>query len=168
MMPPFAVSFSSNRLTRTRSCRGVTFMVISLTSVLSERKISIVTSGPKPTLRMKSFYILLSHHFQVVGFFFLPNDFLLRSLFILQLHRFDNGSLRLCIQLFCRYGEPETGQVAGTKEAYRVLRILPSSNYPVCRAIPTCNGVHGNPLGCLAQVGFESLLCFVVSPSTEK
>src|SRR5271170_6080872 len=161
MMPPFAVSFSSNRLTRTRSCRGVTFTVISSTSVLSDRKISTVTSEPKPASRLKTFHVLLSRCFQFVSFAFLPVDFLLRSLFILQLHRFDNGSLRLCIQLFCRYGEPETGQVAGTKEAYRVLRILPSSNYPVCRAIPTCNGVHGHPLGCLAQVGFESLLCFV-------
>jgi hypothetical protein len=32
MMPPFAVSFSSSLRTRTRSCRGVIFTVISLTS----------------------------------------------------------------------------------------------------------------------------------------
>src|SRR6516164_5746975 len=35
MMPPFAVSFSSSLRTRTRSCRGVIFTVISLTSVQS-------------------------------------------------------------------------------------------------------------------------------------
>src|SRR5690349_24343147 len=33
MIPPFAVSFSSSLRTRTRSCRGVIFIVISLTSI---------------------------------------------------------------------------------------------------------------------------------------
>src|SRR5207249_1146079 len=30
--------------------------------------------------------------------------------------------------------------------------------------VPTCNSVHGNLLGCPAQVSIESLVCFSVSP----
>src|SRR5205807_1499857 len=67
MIPPFAVSFSSSLRTRTRSCRGVIFTVISLTSVQSIPKREQSTScGSRPTLRAKNLPILLPRHFHVV------------------------------------------------------------------------------------------------------
>jgi hypothetical protein len=42
----------------------------------------------------------LSRHFKLVGFFFPAINVHLRSLALLELLKFENGSLRLCIQSF--------------------------------------------------------------------
>src|SRR5712692_4377236 len=92
MMPPFAISFSSNLLTRTRSCRGVTCKVISLTSVQRLRKQA--RYYPQPTLRVNGLPVLQSRCFHAVGLSLLAFDFFLRIFLPLQLHRFSN----------CRFG----------------------------------------------------------------
>src|SRR5437588_11473274 len=98
MIPPFAVSFSSSLRTRTRSCRGVIFTVISLTSVQSIPKREQSTScGSRPTLRAKNLPILLPRHFQVGYLLFLTLGFSLRALLLLQFHSFHCGNLPCCV-----------------------------------------------------------------------
>src|SRR5258707_1186773 len=98
MIPPFAVSFSSSLRMRTRSCRGVIFTVISLTSVQSIPKLEQTTfCGSRPALRAKNLLILLSGHFQIVHLLLLTLGFSLRALLLLQPHSFHNGELSFCI-----------------------------------------------------------------------
>ena len=53
-----------------------------------------------PESRLKRLQVDLPHCFQVICFFFDAPDFHLRSLALLELLKFENGGLRLCIQLF--------------------------------------------------------------------
>src|SRR6266568_7157188 len=100
MMPPFAVSFSSSLRTRTRSCRGVIFIVISLTSVQSITKLEQSTfCGSRPILRPENLPILLPRRFEVVRLLFLTLRFSLRALLLVKFHGFRNGELGLCIGL---------------------------------------------------------------------
>src|SRR2546430_5498179 len=87
MIPPFAVSFSSSLRTRTRSCRGVIFTVISLTSIQSIPKLEQLTfCGSRPALRAKNLPILLPRYFQIIRLFFLAFGFPIRALLLLQFH----------------------------------------------------------------------------------
>src|SRR5260370_40845002 len=131
MIPPFAVSFSSSLRTRTRSCRGVIFTVISLTSVQSIPKLEQSTfCGSRPTLRAKNLLILLPLHFQIVRSLFLTLGFSLRALLLLQFHSFHNGKLSFCIDSLGvndgpkRIGEGRTQTIKG------VLRTVPRGNRP--------------------------------------
>jgi hypothetical protein len=49
-------------------------------------------------LRMKRLAADLSSHFKVLGFLFLAIDLLLRTLFLVELRRFDDRSLGFCVR----------------------------------------------------------------------
>src|SRR5690349_16739627 len=90
-MPPFAVSFSSSLRTRTRSCSGVMFTVISLTSVQSISESSNRQLCRAGLLRTKTLLVLLPRHFKIVGFLLLTLSFSLRFLLFLEFHGFGKG-----------------------------------------------------------------------------
>src|SRR6267143_2075638 len=126
MIPPFAVSFSSSLRTRTRSCRGVIFTVISLTSVQSIPNLEQSTfCSSTPTLRAENLLILLSGHFKVVHLLLLTLGFSLRALLLLQFHGFCNGMLSFCIDSLGVNDEPKTIGEGRTDEIEGILCILP-------------------------------------------
>src|SRR5580692_336586 len=93
MMPDFATSFASSLVTNMRSCSGVTFKAISLTSVYHCEKFKAVSVGLERCLRSKGFHIFLPGYIKVIRYLFLTVDFLLRRLLLVQFHRFGDGSL---------------------------------------------------------------------------
>src|SRR5207245_5954789 len=116
MIPPFAVSFSSSLRTRTRSCRGVIFTVISLTSIQSIPELGQSTfCGSRPTLRAKKLPILLPGHFQVIRLLFLAFGFPIRALLFLYFHSLRNCKLRLCTDSLRVNDEPKTTSAATVK-----------------------------------------------------
>src|SRR3989442_4653148 len=87
---------------------------------------------------MKSVSVLLSRHFQVVGFFLLALAFFLQILSPLQLHRFGNRSIGLSIQPFRKHDKPKGVQQAGTEKVYRSeehTSELQSRPHLVCRLL---------------------------------
>src|SRR5207249_10329870 len=137
MIPPFAVSFSSSLRTRTRSCRGVIFTVISLTSVQSIPKLEQLTfCGSRPTLRAENLLILLSGHFKVVHLLLLTLGFSLRALLLLQFHGFCNGMLSFCIDSLGVNDEPQMIAEGRTDKIEGILGIFPGRDRLLCRVIP--------------------------------
>src|SRR6267143_2593837 len=135
MIPPFAVSFSSSLRTRTRSCRGVIFTVISSTSVQFIPKTRTVNSL-WPTLRAENLPILLPRHFEVVHLLFLTLGFSLRDLLFVQSHSFRNGKLSFCIDSLGVNDEPKMIGVGRTDKIEGILRILPRCDRPLPHVIP--------------------------------
>src|SRR6267378_4186404 len=126
MIPPFAVSFSSSLRTRTRSCRGVIFAVISLTSVQSIPKLERSTfCGSRPTLRAKNLLILLPRHFQVVYLFFLALGFSFRTLLLFQFRVFHDGKRSFCIDSLGINDQSKSIREGRTDKIKGILRILP-------------------------------------------
>src|SRR5713226_9359452 len=142
MIPPFAVSFSSSLRTRTRSCRGVIFTVISLTSVQSIPKLEQSTfCGSRPTLRAKNLLILLPRHFQIVRSLFLTLGFSLRALLLLQFHSFHNGKLSVCIDSLGVNDEPKMIGEGRTDKIEGILRVLPGRDGRLRHAMPVVRRV---------------------------
>src|SRR5437588_11857107 len=132
MIPPFAVSFSSSLRTRTRSCRGVIFTVISLASVQSIPKLEQSTfCGSRPTLRAKNLPILLPRHFQVVYLLCLTLGFSLRALLLLQFHSFHCGKLRCCVDSLGINDEPKMIGEGRTDEIKGILCIRANRDRPL-------------------------------------
>src|ERR1700741_4431976 len=150
MIPPFAVSFSSSLRTRTRSCRGVIFTVISLTSIQSIPKLEQSTlSRSRPTLRAKNLPVLLSRHFEVVRLLFLTLGFSYRPLLLIQFHGFRDSKLSFFIDALGVNVEPKMIGEGRTDKIERILRVFPGRDSRSLHVIPVV----------LRGVGFQRNSC---------
>src|SRR5882762_5502109 len=137
MIPPFAVSFSSSLRTRTRSCRGVIFTVISLTSIQSIPKLEqVILCGSRPTLRVKNLPVLLSRRFEVVRLLFLNRGLSLRPLLLIQFHGFRDSKLSFFIDALGINDEPKAISIGGADKIEGVLRVLPRRDRLLPHHIP--------------------------------
>src|SRR5436853_1763289 len=122
MIPPFAVSFSSSLRTRTRSCRGVIFTVISLTSIQSIPKLEQLTfCGSRPALRAKTLLVLLLLCFEVADLLFLTFGLSLRFLLFLEFHGLGKGNFSFGIESF---GINNKLKATGERRADKIEGIL--------------------------------------------
>src|SRR5260370_247571 len=101
-IPPLPVSFSSSLRTRTRSCRGVMFTVISLTSVQSISKNSnrqlLVALGQHYGRKLFWFFCRVTSRSRAS--FFLALGFSFGPPLLVQFHSFRNGNFSFGIDGF--------------------------------------------------------------------
>src|SRR5260370_30704307 len=126
-IPPFPVSFSSSLRTRTRSCRGVMFTVISLTSVQSISKNSnrqlLVALGQHYGRKLFWFFCRVTS--RSLASFFLALGFSFGALLLVQFHSFRNGKFSFGIDSLRINNQPQNIAERRTDKIAGILCIFP-------------------------------------------